>query len=141
MPHQTFAKPLRGSFLLERRERKAELKAHEQREMQAAKKRDGGVCRWPGCRYAKRKDIPVDACHMTHRGAGGNPDGSRTTRASIWTACRIHHGLYDAARIDVQPMTTAGTDGPLMFLEQSESGRMECVAVEKSHGISETRGV
>ncbi len=140
MAHVSFPKPLRGECLLERRERKAELTRHEQRGMQAAKKRDGGVCRWPRCYYHKHRGIPVDACHMVHRGAGGNPSGDRTQRHLIVTLCRIHHGQYDAAKIEIEPLTEQHADGPLAFYAQSESGRMECVAVEKTIGISEQRG-
>lgn len=142
MAHVTFPKPLKGEHLLERRARRADLKHHERTEMQAALRRDGHVCRWPGCRYG-RKDIPVDPSHLTsHRGMGGNPDGTRTNRRDVLALCRIHHGMLHACRIEITPMDVAlGTDGPLMFFQQSESGRMECVAVEKSIGVSETRGL
>lgn len=131
-------KPMKGAALLASRERRAVHVRDEQREMQAAKRRDGHKCRWPSCAYAKR-DLPIDACHLVHRGMGGDPKRTRTTRDQIWAACRIHHGLYDRGEIDVQPLTSAGTDGPLAFYRRAGSGRLEHVATEVRIGVSVTR--
>jgi hypothetical protein len=104
------AKPLRGTALLERRARRRETVAHEQREMKAAKRRDGGACRAPRCGH---RDLPVDACHVRqHRGMGGNPSGSRTSRRWLVSLCRIHHGLYDAGELQIDPLTVDDMDGP-----------------------------
>jgi hypothetical protein len=139
--HQTFPKPIRGEALLARRERRSVALKLEQAEMRAAKRRDGGKCRWPNCKYAK-KDLPIDAAHfLQHRGAGGNPDGSRTTRSTILSLCRIHHSLLDHCEINIQPMTDANADGPLAFFQlDKETGRMEHVATESRRGVPETRG-
>jgi hypothetical protein len=134
----SLAKPTRGTALLEHRQRRAELVQHERREMQAAKKRDGNKCRVPYCEFASMK-LPIDVAHMRHRGMGGNPKGDRTERRLLVTLCRRHHGLYDGAELEIEPMTAALMDGPLLFAQLSESGHMETFAVERSIGVSETR--
>lgn len=131
-------KPFRGVALLERRERRRDLVRHEQREMAAAKRRDHGKCRWPRCEYAKRH-LPIDPCHLMHRGMGGDPKGTRTTRDQVISMCRIHHGLLDRGDLDIQPMTSAGTDGPVAFYRRLASGRLEHVATEVQIGVSVTR--
>lgn len=134
----SFPKPIRGSALLERRERQAAHKAREAAVMQDAKRRDGGKCRVPRCVYAKR-DLPIDACHWQHRGMGGNPKEDRTTRETVISLCRFHHGQYDKGFIDIEPLTPQAFDGPAAFYEYTGQGRRECIGVEKVIGVSETR--
>jgi len=119
MSHQTFPKPRRGDALLERRTKRAATVKAEQAEMQAALKRDGRKCRWPGCIYAAKK-LPIDACHLTHRGMGGNPSRSRTTRQQIVALCRIHHGQLDAGEIEIVPLTRTGADGRCIYQDWSQ---------------------
>ncbi len=141
MSHQTFFKPIRGVALLARREKRAVTVKLEQQAMQAAKKRDGGKCRWPRCEYAK-KQLPIDAAHfIQHRGIGGDPTGRRTaSKALIVSLCRIHHSLFDLAEIDIQPLTDAHADGPLLFyVRDKETGAFQHVASERSIGVSEAR--
>ncbi len=135
-----FPKPPRGTALLERRERRSVRQKLEQAEMRAAKQRDRGKCRWPSCPYAKR-DIPIDAAHIIrHRGMGGDGSGERTTRQGIAALCRLHHGLFDAAELDIQPMTDAGADGPLAFyVRHKETGMFEHLVTETAIGVSEPR--
>ena len=80
--------------------------------MRAALRRDHYRCRWPNCEYAKL-DLPIDACHETHRGMGGNPKLDRTTRQTVLALCRIHHGLWDRGEITITPLTREGFDGPI----------------------------
>ena len=108
-------KPAKGSALLARRQRSALRRAAEQKAMQAAKRRDGLRCMYPGCLY-RTKDLPIDACHLRHRGMGGNPAVDRTRRDQLISLCRIHHGQLDAGDIDITPLTPRGTDGPCSFL-------------------------
>ena len=132
-------KPTRGTALLKSRERRADRTAHEQREMQAALKRDGRVCRFPHCEFRAKK-LPIDPAHHVHRGMGGDPKGTRTTRATVIALCRSHHGLWDADRIDIEPLTAAHFDGPASFYaKDEETGRMVHVASETRIGVSETR--
>jgi hypothetical protein len=92
--------------------------------MRAAKTRDGHRCRVPRCEY-RRQGMPIDACHLTHRGMGGNPSGDRTTRDQIVSLCRIHHGLLDQGLMHVEPLTSAIADGPLEFFSVDGSLRRE----------------
>ncbi len=129
-------KPLAGTGKLERDARKATHKAHEQREMQAAKKRDK-VCRFPRCPFTKH--LVLDPAHLRHRGMGGNPKGDRTTRDSVITLCRRHHDQFDRGDLEIEVLTPRGTDGPCMFSLRGESGRMEHIASERLIGITEPR--
>lgn len=141
-----FAKPAKGSAYLSSKDRRADRRDAEQKELQAALKREGRKCRWYDCTGTYRGlTLPIDPCHMTqpdgtkHRQMGGNPDGTATQKKWICALCRRHHTAYDAGQIDLQPLTDAGFDGPISMHERSESGRMECVAVESRIGVSEVR--
>lgn len=113
MAHITFPKPLPGEYLLERKTAKKKRTATEQKIMQEAKRLDGSKCPIPGCTY---RDMPVDPCHVVHRGAGGNPKGDRTTKESVFAGCRIHHGMYDRGEIELTFLNPAlGTRGPIAF--------------------------
>lgn len=137
-----FAKPMRGESLLASRRRRAERVAHEQREMQAALKRDERRCRFPACEF-KSKKLPIDPCHaFGHRGAGGNPDGTRTSRELVVALCRAHHGQLDSFQIAIGALSAQMADGLLAFFKKNpETGRMEHVASEVRRGVSETRGL
>jgi hypothetical protein len=126
-------KPIRGSGLLARRERRADLTAHEQKEMQAALRRDGRQCRVPQCGFKYQK-LPVDPCHRVHRGMGGNPKGDRTTRQSVIALCRMHHGYYDRGILLIDPLDeTKAFDGPCSFRSHdSRSGNTVRLASEKN---------
>lgn len=92
-------KPPVGEFLLERRGKSGSRVTAEQKIMREAVRLDGHKCRVPDCTYGQ---MPVDPCHVVHRGSGGNPKGDRTTLESIFAGCRIHHGQYDRGEIDAK---------------------------------------
>lgn len=133
-------KPGKGEKLVEHRDKTAKEKAHEQKEMQAALKRDERKCRVPRCEHAGKK-LPIDPCHQQHRGIGGNPSGDRTTRATIISLCRVHHGLYDKCEVlDIQPQTAKVFDGPCDFLAPVD-GKWTVFASEKTIGVSVAVGL
>lgn len=133
-----FPKPIKGTWLLEKRQRRQLIVKTEQKIMREAKRRDGNVCRFPMCRH---KSLPIDPAHIIHRGMGGNPKGDRTKTALIVSLCRIHHGQFDACLINVQPQDpTLGANGPMDFFIRSESGRFELFASEKRLGVSIVKG-
>lgn len=137
---EDLTKPARGTKLLEHRKRSAESKAFEKSVMREAKVRDGWQCRFPNCEF-RAKELPIDVCHERHRGIGGNPTGDRTDRRYLISYCRIHHGMYDRHEIDHEHLAPLkGADGPCAFYRRIESGRMECVAVERMIGMPEMRG-
>jgi hypothetical protein len=137
----SFPKPSRGSALVASRLRRRERKAAEDAVMRAAKQRDGHRCRFPWCDF-RGLELPLDACHVRHRGMGGNPSGDRTaTTDQLICFCRRHHGLYDAGtHFDIQPQTPKGCDGPVDFTApHGDSGRWEVFAAETIIGISVVR--
>lgn len=136
----TLHKPTRGTALLARKVKRAARVSAEQKIMQAALKRDGRKCRWPYCQYRTHK-LPVDACHLRHRGMGGNPALDRTTTASVLSLCRKHHGELDAGQLDVEPLTLEGCNGPLAFywFHDETVHRRTHVASERAVDISEPR--
>jgi hypothetical protein len=130
-------KPLKGSAKLERRDKVNKRHRVEQAEMQAAKKRDGGKCRFPHCRL---KELVVDAAHLEHRGPGGNPAGDRTKVDSVISLCRQHHSMFDRHDMAITPLTERGTDGPCEFRwRDGHDGPMTRYAVERTFRVSETR--
>jgi hypothetical protein len=113
---EPLTKPLRGTAVLERRERRAALKRHEDAEMRAAKKRDGYRCRVPRCKY-RRDNLTMHAAHLRHRSMGGNPTGDRTTRDQLITLCARHHGEFDAGRLMMEICNPqSGTNGEVAFV-------------------------
>lgn len=120
-------KPLKGEHALDRKATKRERVKAEQAEMRAALVRDRMRCRYPRCTTG----LTVDPCHLTHRGMGGNPSGSRTTRAAVIALCRRHHDEYDRAWIEIEPRTDRVFDGPCAFYRASERGTWDLVGVEQ----------
>jgi len=141
MTIKPLTKPLKGSALLQRRINRKAVVAAEQKEMRAALTRDGHKCRFPRCDV---RDLPIDPCHLQHRGMGGNPKGDRTERKTVIALCRIHHGLYDRGELDIEPLTPDVFDGPCdwyVYAILNEPKRRIHWATESRIGISETRGV
>lgn len=137
-----FPKPLRGTALLEKRERRAQQQKHEKAEMHAALVRDKMQCRLGKlCDFAARhKVLPVDPAHLTHRGMGGNKKLDRTTRQTVVALCRLAHGQWDAGLIDLRPLTDAGFDGPVSFhWKHPETGELVQFAAETVIGVSVMR--
>lgn len=140
-------KPQKGAHRLERLDRRADTVQHEQREMQAAMKRDGRKCRFAHCTGSYRGiRQPIDPAHVTqpnsekHRGMGGDrTGGTRTSRQWVIALCRRHHELYDTnpPQIDIEPITSAGMDGPVAFYERNkETGRMVHIFTEPARNAS-----
>lgn len=124
-------KPKKGSALLASRARRAGRVAAEQKVMQEAKRRDGHQCRVPACEY-RPKRLRIEAAHLVHRGMGGDPRGTRTTRAGLISLCVIHHAEFDAGQLTILPLTERGTDGPCSFT-------LEDTRFERTVGVPETR--
>lgn len=135
------AKPIKGQAWLDKKQRRAEHEAAEDKIMRAAKVRDGNKCRFPNCEHMPKKPR-IECAHVVqHRGIGGNPALDRTVQHKLMALCFIHHGLFDRQRsIEIEPLTERGTDGPCAFYQKNnETGAMEHVATETTIGISEIR--
>lgn len=132
-------KPVKGAYALERHAKRQAIKRHEEQEKAAVRQRDR-VCRWPACEYKALKPR-LEVAHLDDKGMGGD-HGARTARERMVLLCWLHHqgptSLHSGA-LEIEPLTKRGTDGPVAFYRRAESGRMECVAVERSIGVSETR--
>ena len=140
MSLEPLTKPARGTALLERRERVAKHQASEKATMRKARIRDGSKCRVPFCPFEPRK-LTIDVAHRVHRGMGGNPKLDRTTLDGLICLCRIHHGQYDAAQLDIEPLSPEGFSGPCEFSRLTEGGRMEVFAAEARLRVSVERSV
>lgn len=133
------SKPVRGEALVASRVRRAGRKSAEDKEMQAAKRRDGNVCRNPACPHRSR-NLPIDPAHQTHRGMGGDPKGTRTTQDQIIALCRACHGLWDAGQMEIHPVKANGFNGPASWhYPNPETGVMEQRFVESAIGVSVAR--
>lgn len=134
-------KPSKGSGYLAGKDRRADRKQAEDKEMAATRKRDGNRCRWHGCNGKYRGlDLPIDVAHESHRGMGGNAKLDRTTTAGLICLCRRHHAQWDDTLIDIQPITSAGFNDRVMFLERDrETGGWRHVGSETHMGVSEVR--
>lgn len=78
-------------------QRKATVTAQE-RVMEAAKRRDGRRCRWPHETAQERemcRMLGVEACHLEHRGAGGDKRLVRTKLELLITFGARCHDRYD----------------------------------------------
>lgn len=132
-------KPARGANWRDNKKRSADRAAYERKEMDAAKKRDGNKCRVPRCEWMPKKPR-IEAAHMegSHRGMGGNKDGSRTERKKVIALCLIHHGQYDrTGELVIEPQTKWLFDGPCAYYKKNkETGRMEHWATERTIGVS-----
>jgi hypothetical protein len=77
---------------------------------------------------------------MQHRGMGGDPKGTRTTRATVISLCRIDHGRYDRGDLRIEPLTAKDFDGPCEFHDRNdETGQFEHVGTETRIGVSTVR--
>lgn len=131
-------KPQRGAYRLEQKAKARERKATEDKIMREAKARDRNVCRFPKCKW---NELRVECAHLEHRGMGGNPALDRTQRHKLITLCIRHHDIFDTGDIDIAPVTSRGTDGPVAFYEREpETGNMAHVYTERINLISEQRG-
>ena len=121
-PPYGFPKPAKGTAYLASKERRADRRDAEQREMHAALVRDKRQCRIPGCTGKFRGlELAKDAAHIfRHRGMGGNPALDRTHRSDIACLCRRCHAMLDGGLLEIQPITDAGTDGALAFFRKHE---------------------
>lgn len=131
MAHQSFPKPAKGTARAALLANRAERRTAEDHAKAEVRKRDGGVCRWPGC-GERGKRWRLEVAHLADKGMGGD-HGVRSTRDQMILLCLPdHQGARSLHSGDkrITPLTTAGTDGPCQFEEQTEAG-WRVVAVER----------
>jgi hypothetical protein len=109
----SLAKPAKGSLILERRQRKAEIESFEKGEKAKVVKRDGAhTCRLvPNCPEKEKHET----AHVAPKGMGGDR-GNRSDSSNMVRSCLFHHrGRWSlhAGYLRVEFLTDAGADGPL----------------------------
>lgn len=112
-------KPCATERKLKHRQTRRDARTSEDANKQAARKRDSYKCRFPLC-GCRRAGLRLEVSHQEHKGAGGNPSGSRSQVKGLITLC-VHRHQDGAVSIHkgtlkIKPLTTAGTNGPVAFL-------------------------
>lgn len=104
-------RPAKGTARKMQQARRRLANTKEKAAKAAAKARDAGRCRMPGCDATRG----LHAMHIRHKGLGGDPTGLRSWQRSDYvTGCARHHGLQHAGymRMLVGPN---GGDGRVEF--------------------------
>ena len=132
-----FPKPAKGTALLERRDKKAAIKTHEQTEKAKVVKRDGAkVCRlMPNCSEREK----FETAHLDNKGMGGD-HGNRTSADTMIRACFFHHqGWWSLHTNDirVEYLTPEKANGPIEVWGRGVGGEWFQVKRESSCGINE----
>lgn len=134
-------KPLKGEKLLAQRAQ-AQLRINAERKiMRECVRLDERRCRVPRCQHAGLK-LPIDPCHKIHRGMGGNRKLDRTTLETLIALCRIHHGLYDTGRLDIDEHDAVkGFRGLCDYYTVALDGKRTHIGSDKVIGVSVERTV
>jgi hypothetical protein len=135
--HETFFKEPKGTWIRERRQRKADADAYEAREKAKVRARDR-KCRWPHCDCHKL-NLPLEVAHVVSKSIGGSNDAANL----ILLCIEKHQGRpsLHSGDLEVRPHDESkGTNGPCDFLVLRDDGRWEVVASERMIGVPVTRG-
>lgn len=130
-------KAAKGTSWMAARERRKEAKAFEDGEKDKVRKRDK-VCRWPHCEHCKGPVRPrLEVAHLRAKGYGGD-HGTRSSADQMILLDFLTHqsgpeSLEQHGR-RIEPLTSAGTNGPCAFFRIGEDGREYMVAEELSVG-------
>lgn len=120
-------------------QKRKDRRAHERKEMRAAKKRDEGQCRVPRCEWQK-DDPRIEAAHLKeeHRGMGGNPKLDRTEQKKCIALCFIHHDQYDHGDLLIVPEDAEAIfDGICAYYERDdETGKFVHIGTDKRTAVS-----
>lgn len=117
-------RPARGEFLIERKETRRAITDEEDAEKAKARARDRR-CRYPDCPFCRRhKTLIPQAAHVLQaKGMSGDRTGERSTADKLMLLCPPIHGLQEQHRIEIVPLTDAGTFGPCEFWREDEITR------------------
>ena len=108
-------------LVLERHARKQQRSSHEDFVKRAAKRRDGGLCRWPRCEFRKVVQ-PIDGAHVFQaKGMGGDPQHLRTERKHVMALCRLHHRAQEKHELEVEALTPELADDKCAFWDNRGS--------------------
>lgn len=133
-----FPKPSKGSYLIERKERRKSVEAHEDAEKDAVRAADG-YCRWPHCEHCRRYKPRLEVAHLDAKGFGGD-HGTRSDRTQMILLDYLTHqgsdGLEQHGR-RIVPLTDRGTRGPCEFWRKDPSAGWYLVARESAPHVYE----
>jgi hypothetical protein len=132
-----FGKQGREGALLERRQRRSEMKSFERDQKADVVARDGShTCRLvPHCRERER----FETAHINDKGMGGD-HGLRSTADQMVRACFFHHqGKWSlhSGDLRVEFLTDARANGPIEVWGKDEQGGEYLVGREAAVGIWE----
>jgi hypothetical protein len=132
-----FPKPARGTALLEKRDRRNEIRQHEKDEKAKVVRRDGSkVCRLvPHCPEREK----FETAHLDDKGMGGD-HGNRTSADTMIRSCFFHHqGIWSLHSHDlrVEYLTPEKANGPVEVWGRTEADGWYLVKRESSCGITE----
>lgn len=113
-----YPKPLAATRRLAKHKTRSASKTAEDRHKGEARRRDGYRCRFPLC-GCRRLGLRLEVSHLAHKGAGGNPSGSRSTTAGLILMCVQRHqdGAVSVHKgtLRVRPLTRKGCNGPVAW--------------------------
>jgi hypothetical protein len=128
-------KPAKGTFLIERRDRRKAIVSSELAEKAKVRLRDG-ICRWAratgDCYCLRYKNLTLHVAHLNSKNIGGD-HGLRSTADQMILLCSLRHeGAISLHSGDcrITPVTERGTDGPCQFEMQDEQKGWTVVHVE-----------
>jgi hypothetical protein len=116
-------KPAKGTYLIERKDRRKAVEAFEDAEKQKVRVRDKH-CRWPDCADCRRYKTRLEVAHLNDKGIGGD-HGVRSTADQMMLLCfLVHQGPRSVHTGDrkITPLTNGGTNGPCQFEIATEAG-------------------
>lgn len=131
----SFQKPARGSYVLDREQRRYEIVKAERLAKAAARKRDHWGCRWPNhkCRG------PIEVAHIFFDKGMGGDHGTVSDTWNLLTLCASRHRLgtpsVHGKDLRVEAETADMADDCCSFWERDEHGIWICVGVELAIGV------
>lgn len=123
----------------ERRRRKtAPLRTAERKNKNKVRQRDVR-CRFPLCK-CHAFGLALHVAHLSHKGMGGDPTGERSQPELMILLCIRRHResaiSIDKGTLECQPLTAAGTAGPVSWWLKLRDGEWWELAREwKPHAI------
>jgi hypothetical protein len=111
------AKPEKGSHWKAGRDRRKDAVSAENDAKALVRKRDV-KCRWPFCANCKTYKPRLEVAHLKAKGHGGDHGTRSTPDQMILLDHLTHQGGPDSLEqhgIEIEPLTSAGTDGPCAF--------------------------
>lgn len=130
-----FPKPAKGTALIERKQRRKAIEAHEDAEKAKVRKRDK-VCRWPHCANCKAFSPRLEVAHLTAKGMGGDHGTVTSADRMVLVDYLTHQGADGLERHErrIEPLTADGTNGPCSFWLRVD-GVWTLVAEEVAIGV------